>query len=153
MAVLALKPRHLPSVRLRKLAPAFYNIGDEELVLLYETEVMTLLADYVSVFPPLPFLEGLLHHMARHAELGVLLRVAVILVSDDNAEDRDSNDQGKNKTLQMIDEPFDPFCQPVAKISFHIPLGGLLCGLPAQSQYYCCNCDKAGDNTYALRDG
>lgn len=120
MTCLALKPRFLSSVSLRKLTLALDNIGHEELVLLYQTEMVAFLADYVPVFPPLPFLKRLLHYVAGHTELRVFLGVAVILVANYNAKNRYDSNQCKNKALQVLHYLCEQPCELVMETSIHV---------------------------------
>jgi len=70
---------------------------------------MALLTDDVPVFSLLPFLKGLLHHMAGHAELRIILSVVIVLVSDESAQNADDRYQGENEALDMVDECINDF--------------------------------------------
>jgi hypothetical protein len=64
-------------------ALTLYDIGYQHLILLQDIHDMAFLAGEVPVFALFPCLESFLHHMAGHAELGVLFRMLVIPEADD----------------------------------------------------------------------
>ena len=64
MTGLAFGPWPLSPVGSGELALSLYHVRYQKLVLLYKSQVVALLTDYIPVFTPLPFIKGFLHHVA-----------------------------------------------------------------------------------------
>jgi len=97
MAFLASIPWLLTAMGLRKsLFPALYYIGNKQLVLLKNAQLMAFLAYDISVPSLLPFRERFFHKMAGSAIPRIILREAVITIADYYSQNSNYYNSGKD---------------------------------------------------------
>lgn len=99
-------PWFFTSMCLGKRLLAFYHIGDKELVLFEDSQLVALLTNYIPVLPLLPFRKGILHKMARDAKLRIVLSIGIIAIADKSTQHSNDNNKGEDKTLEVFNNSF-----------------------------------------------